>query len=105
MIGHAIGFGIALRQIERGEEFGYVSGQRGETACVVIAEQMTVILDRSAAARGITDHGIEVLPVRGERRDVRRRERAGLFRASHMQRQCSAASDSGGDDNLAAVAL
>src|ERR1700677_2880870 len=105
MIGDAIGFGIALRQIERGEKLGYVSGQRAEAACVLIAEQMTIILDRGAAARGINDHSIEIPELRGERRDVRRRECTGLFDTSHMQTQRAAAADPGRDNDLAALAL
>src|ERR1700729_4666928 len=105
MIGNAISFSTAVRQIERGEELGYVSGQRAEPAGVLLAEQMTIILDRGAAARGVNDHGVESIQFRGERRDVRRCERAGLSGSSHMQRQRATAADPGGDHNLAAMAL
>ena len=43
-----------------GENFGDVAGQDGATRSArLAADQMTVILDRGAAARGIDDDGIE----------------------------------------------
>ena len=105
MIGDAIRLRRTFRQIKRGEKFGYIFGQCGEAACVLAADQMTIILDRGAAARGVDDHGIESLELCAERRDVGCCKCAALFGTSHMQRQCATAADAGRDDNFAAVAL
>ena len=50
MIGDAVGRGIAGLQPELDQKLGYIAGKRADALRFFAADEMPVVLDRSAAA-------------------------------------------------------